>query len=207
MKGGNVGDPNPDRLMTQAVAGDEDALAQLLHQHGPAIRAQLAREIGPKWQSVLDPDDVMQVTYLEAFLRIDRFKPRGENSFQGWLAQIARNNLRDAVEQLTRQKRTPPGERIVAAGDDSAVALMDRLGCTTSTPSHHAGRREVAQAVKSAVAMLPDDYAVVVRLYDLEGRPAAEVASTLGRSEGAVYMLRARAHDRLREAFGSASRF
>jgi DNA-directed RNA polymerase specialized sigma24 family protein len=39
-------------------------------------------------------------------------------------------------------------------------------------------------------------------MFDLEGRPVQQIASALQRSEGAVYMLRARAHDRLREILG-----
>lgn len=198
----------PDQdLVDRAVAGDEDALADLLRRHGPSVRAQIGATMGPKWQAVLEADDVMQVTYLEAFLRIDRFQARGESAFPAWLAQIARNNLRDAIDELSRLKRPQPENRIVASGDDSAVALMDKIGCTTTTPSRHAGKREVQQAVEAAVDRLPEDYATVIRLYDLEGRSASEVASTLGRSEGAVYMLRARAHDRLRESLGSATRF
>jgi DNA-directed RNA polymerase specialized sigma24 family protein len=44
-------------------------------------------------------------------------------------------------------------------------------------------------------------------MYDLEGRPVQEVAQALGRSPGAVYMLRARAHRRLSEIMGTASRY
>ena len=46
-----------------------------------------------------------------------------------------------------------------------------------------------------------------MRLYDLECQPPQQVAEALGRSVGAVHMLRARAHDRLRELLGSASKF
>ena len=49
--------------------------------------------------------------------------------------------------------------------------------------------------------------ATVVRLYDIEGRSGPEVATTMGRSRGAVVMLRARAHDRLAELLGSGSKF
>ncbi len=57
------------------------------------------------------------------------------------------------------------------------------------------------------LAKLPPDYATVIRLYDLQGKPIAEVAADLGRSEGAVYMLRARTHDRLRELLPGESKF
>ncbi|HEY3242379.1 MAG TPA: sigma-70 family RNA polymerase sigma factor, partial [Phycisphaerae bacterium] len=66
---------------------------------------------------------------------------------------------------------------------------------------------EISREMAAAIGKLPADYAKVVRMYDLEGRSVAEVAAAVGRSEGAVYMLRSRAHDRLRELLASASRF
>ena len=51
---------------------------------------------------------------------------------------------------------------------------------------------------------MPD---MLVRLYDLQCRDITEVCTQLGKSSGAVYMLRARAHDRLRENMGGASQF
>jgi RNA polymerase sigma-70 factor (ECF subfamily) len=194
-----------DSLVSLAGQGDDNAMTLLLQRHGPAIRARLSTEIRGKWQSVLDADDVMQITYLEAYLRIDRFEPRGEGSFAAWLTHIAKNNLRDAIEGLERQKRPPPDARVLANPDESAAALFDQLACTTTTPSRQAGRKEILKAVHSAITTLPDDYATVVKMYDLEGRTVGEVAETMGRTSGAVYMLRARAHDLLRETLGSAS--
>ena len=60
--------------------------------------------------------------------------------------------------------------------------------------------------LNAALNTLPADYRTAVRLYDLEGRPVAEVAGTMGRSAGAVHMLRARAHERLRAFLGTPSK-
>jgi DNA-directed RNA polymerase specialized sigma24 family protein len=60
-------------------------------------------------------------------------------------------------------------------------------------------QQEAVQVLNSLLERMPPDYAGVIRHYDLEERPVAEVAAALGRSAGAVYMLRARAHDLLRE--------
>jgi len=84
---------------------------------------------------------------------------------------------------------------------------VELLGATYTTPSRAAARREADSFIEQALAKIPSDYADVIRLYDLEQRPIAEVAQHLGRTEGAVYMLRARAHDRLREALGTESMF
>src|SRR5262249_19655539 len=185
---------------------DEDSLTALLRQYGRNVSAHIASAIDPKWRSILDADDVMQVTYLEAFLRIHQFEFRGEGSFAGWLSRIADNNLRDSIEQLERHKRLPPDKR-VRAGDDAALLLLDELGWTTTTPSWVGVRHEVQEGVAGAVARLPEDYASVIRLYDLEGLAIDDVASRMGRSVGAVYMLRARALDRLRQLFADDRRF
>jgi hypothetical protein len=44
-------------------------------------------------------------------------------------------------------------------------------------------------------------------MYDLEDRAIDDVTKALGRTRGAVHMLRARAHERLRELLGAESIF
>lgn len=195
-----------DELVRRAVGGDMSALTSLLEHYCGAVRAALS--IDQKWASVLDPDDVLQVTFLEAFLRIDKFKTEDSGAFLGWLNRIAQNNLRDAVRELSAVKRSPPGRRI-GAGDpqDSTSLLLANLGMTTTTPSRSAASAEVSAAINNAIALMPADYGTVVRLYDLEGMPIGDVAAAMGRTAGAVHMLRTRAHEQLREILGSDSAF
>ena len=199
-------DRSEQTLVADAVSGNEDALTELLHRLAPQLRSKLVPMIASKWKSVLDVDDVLQVTYLEAFLRISRFEYKGAGSFTGWVSRIAENNLRDAIRELERMKRPQPEDRVVrGAGDESTFALLEGLGFTTTTPSRHAAHGEIKKAVEAALSRIPDDYAAVVRLYDLEGLSATEVGKAMNRSTGAIYMLRARALDRLRESFASES--
>lgn len=192
-------------LLTAAAGGDADALAELLRCHGPEVRPRL--HIAAVWRAELDPADVMQVTYLEAFLRIRQLEARTAEGFVAWLAQLAQHNLQDAIKELERQKRPDPRRRVVRpASPDPDSSALDGLGATTQTPSRNAARHESEQALEAALAQLPPTYAQVVRLHDLEGRPVIEVAAALGRSPGAVYMLRARALERLHELLGSESR-
>jgi RNA polymerase sigma-70 factor (ECF subfamily) len=193
-----------DELVARATQGDAEALRALLERHGLPIRNGL--QISSKWNGVVDADDVMQVTYLEAFLRILDFQGRGTEAFRSWLRRIAENNLRDAIRGLERQKR--PQNRVAnPAGAESYVALVDQLAGTSTTPSRRAAAHEVQEIVESALKDLPPDYERVLRLYELEGRPGREVAVAMERSPGAVKMLLARARDCLREALGSRSRF
>jgi RNA polymerase sigma-70 factor (ECF subfamily) len=197
-----------ENLIEQAVAGDTAALGVLLERHGPRVRRAVCGRIGKRWQAVLDADDVMQVTYLHACLHIDQLKERKTTSFTAWLTRIAENNLRDAISALERPKRPNPTKRIQSPpGEDSYISLLELLGGSSHTPSRDAARCEAARLIDEALERLPEDYVTAVRLYDLEGRSAAEVATSMGRSVGAVHMLRARAHDRLRNLLGTASDF
>lgn len=190
-------------------AGSVDALTALLAELGPIVRARIAPKINAQWRAVLDEDDVMQTTYLEAVLRISKFTTGGSKEFLAWLSRLAENNLIDAIRALESAKRPDPRKRVTAAAnaEESAVAFIDLLSASGPTPSRVMGRGEAAGLLDLALGRLPPDYEKVVRLYDLAGNPAAAVAKELGRSEGAIYMLRARAHDQLRELLGSDSKF
>ena len=191
-------------LERAAVRGDQGALRALLLQFGPEIERAL--DIQPKWRSVLDPGDVMQITYLEAFLHIDRFDPERGEPFVHWLRRIAENNLRDAVRALGRQKQPQPERRVVVGNTaESMAALVELLGATSTTPSRGAVVAEARERLTAALDALPEGYQTAVRMYDLEGRSIEEVGAALGKSAGAIHMMRARAHDRLRELLGAAS--
>lgn len=196
-------DPN---LLRRAVEGDSEALSDLLTRHGPNVEKTL--RIDAPWRTHIDSADVMQVTYIEAFCHIRDFDLARAERFEGWLRQLAENNLRDAIRGLTRQKRggpaAPGGGRAAVDAHDEALLLF---AGTTSTPSRVTRRKERATALTRALAKLPPDYAQVVRLLDIEGRAVSEAATALKRSHGAIHMLRARAHDRLRELLGPASEF
>lgn len=189
----------------KAVAGDKEALGDLLLFYGPIVQSGL--QISSTWQRLLEPGDVMQVTYLEAFTRIRSFDAARSEAFHAWLRQIAENNLRDAIRALDARKNPSPRLQLDdAATGDSAVALLNMLSSGSGTPSRAARADEARTVLADALRCLPRDYARAVQLLDLEARPVEEVAMTLERSIGAVYMLRLRAHGRLRELLGHASR-
>lgn len=191
-------------LVAGAVSGNPDALSRLLEKYGPEIEDRL--QIARKWRPVLEPGDVMQVTYLEAFMQIGRFRPDQFESFPGWLRRIAENNLRDAIRGLERQKHPQPDRRVEAAvGAESFVHLYETLAATSTTPSRVYGKADTKRLLEESIDQLPPDYARTIRLYDLESRPIGEIAEQMGRTPGAVHMLRARAHERLCEILGTAS--
>lgn len=195
-------------LIRQAVGGNADSLRALLEQFGNQVWHEIRSQIGRPWQASVDPDDVMQVTYVEAFLRIGTFASSETPAFVAWLRRIAENNLRDAIKELDRKKRPSPMRQVRAPNsDESRIALLEQLGVESTTPSRHAARSEARLTLDDALDRLPPHYSAVVRMYDLEGLEIADVAQRVGRSPAAVHMLRARAHDHLRSLLGAAGNF
>ncbi len=197
--------PSDHELVVEAVAGDEDALSLLLERHGPHVRRAL--NISPKWQSIVDAEDIMQVTYLEAFMRIRKFDAASSQAFRAWLRRIAENNLRDAIRELTRFKRPQPNRRVESPAEASYVALIEQLSSDGTTVSRVASGREAVELIESALQNLPDDYQRVLRMFELDGRSGPQIAETMGKSHGAVKMLLARSRECLREQLGSPGQF
>lgn len=197
-----------ERLTSAAIGGDRDALRDLLRRHDQYLRGHVASKIRATHRAAFDEDDVLQVTYLEAYLRIRQFNPNGPGSFRAWLLRITENNLQDAIRSLNCRKRPPRDKQVsIPAGDESYVTLLSLLGGTATTPTTHLRRAETKSLLEQALGKLPPDYETVVRLSDLAGRSMDDVANAMGRTAASVRMLKARAHARLSELLGSPSRF
>src|SRR5262249_11108323 len=150
--------------------GDKAALSTILERAGVQLQSELEARISPIYRGLLDADDVIQATFLEAFLRVQSFKPTGPGSFLSWLRRISDNNLRDAIRELERDKRPPPAKRVTAsASEDSYALLLETIAGTTTTASRAMARGEVKVLLDQALAKLPPDYRQVLKLYELEG--------------------------------------
>src|SRR5262249_11703732 len=114
----------------------------------------------------------------------------------------------DAIRELDCDKRFSPAKRVLTGpNDESYVSLVETISGNTTTISRAASRRELVAMVDAALRKLPADYEQVLRLYELDGLSAPEVARRMDRSHGAVRMLLARAREYLGQTLGSASQF
>lgn len=197
---------NPDRvLLERAKEGAQRELGELLKRHGPPLRQRM--DINVKWRSVLEPDDVMQATYLEAAMDIQSFTGSPEQ-FSGWLWTIAQNNLRDAITELERKKRPHPDKRVEpSTGSDPLLDLYQAMTAGATTPSGRFARNEIIAILNSEIETLPEDYGKILRLHYFQDLPFKAVAKEMGRTYGAVVLLHHRARARLAQRLGSPSRF
>ncbi len=175
-----------------------ERLAQSLERLTPRLRRQI--RIHRQWARLLDVDDVLQVTFTEAFLSLDRVRASGDDELLAWLRSGAENNLRDAVRALSAKRRVDGLARLdPAGGAESEAGFLERLLVATTTPSRTAVANEAQEALRAAVGALPETYRAVA-IGMMTGKNATEQAMEMRRTTGALHMLRARVVERLTAA-------
>lgn len=197
-------------LTQRAATGDAVALKLLLTETYPRVCTHLSARIPADLRRIVDPEDIVQEAEIDVFRRIEVFEPRGPNSFYRWFATIAVSRLRDAIRWDRAAKR---GGGALASNqtrrsiEDSTIALLDLLAAPGNTPSQSVARGEAIRAVGAALGEIPEDHRQAVQLVHLEGRPVAEAAAQMGRTERAIHGLCRRGLRHLQERLQSASRF
>jgi RNA polymerase sigma-70 factor (ECF subfamily) len=201
-------DVTDDPLVLAAANGDPAALQELLLLYTPELVSHIASKLPASVQSVIDAEDVLQQTFIQAFRDISRFEPRSDRSFLSWLKAIAEHRAQDAVKSLHRHKRGGEFVQIRLRSRDSSrsmVDLVELLSAESHTPSESVAGHEAVEAVQRAIDALPQDYQQAVRLYLLQGKSLSETAALMNRTPRAVKSMVDRAKKKMRAFLGRMS--
>ncbi|MFO0844443.1 MAG: sigma-70 family RNA polymerase sigma factor [Gemmataceae bacterium] len=196
-------DPDTERLLAQAAAGDDGAREQLLQRHRARLRQMVAVRLDPRLAGRVDPSDVVQEALMDAHRRLGDYLGSRPVAFYPWLRALAYDRLVELYREHVRaQKRSVRREERLPLPDASALELASRLAARGSGPGAGLAREEVRQLVHRALARLPDRDREVLVLRHLEQLSVGEVAAILGTTEGAVSVRLLRALRKLREFLG-----
>ena len=199
--------PNDDvALVERLVGGSETALAELYDRHADAIFALVNRMTFDRGIA----EEVVQETFLTLWDRAETFDQRA-GSLAAWLHTIARNR---AIDRLRAAGRRPTlvGFASGPGVDDDATAALDRLmagntvvaGAVPSLgPEEAVSRGALRDAVRAAIAGMPDHERTVIVLAYGEELSQSEIAERLGWPLGTVKTRTRRALQRLREDLGT----
>lgn len=210
VQAGSMGVVRDELAMVEAaVRGDAAALKVLLLNGHAQLCASIGRRIPGDLRGFIDPEDVTQETYTRVFQHIRQFRAIGPDAFSRWTATIALRRLRNLIQWQRAARRG--GGRAAGTGavntEDSMLSLLDLVTASGPSPSQVVARRDAVDAMQSALAGIPDHYQRAVRLVYIDGRPVAEAAAEMGKTERAVHGLCRRALQLLHERMGSVSQF
>jgi RNA polymerase sigma-70 factor (ECF subfamily) len=152
---------------------DPEALTEVHDTYYPAIFRYIAFRVGDR--------TVAEDLTSEVFTRLlsavrDRHAP--QRTLRGWLYGVASRVVNDHFRQRYRRQD---------------VALNESLASETGDPVEQVSTQQTFERLYGAVKELTDEQQEVIALrfgYDM---PIREVAQTMGKSEGAVKQLQARA--------------
>jgi RNA polymerase sigma-70 factor (ECF subfamily) len=196
-----------DELLRLAADGDGASWQALVGRSRDRLRRMVAFRLDPRLRGRVDPSDVLQEAYIEAWRDLGSYLDRPEIPFFLWLRGIAGNKLRELNRHhLGAQKRDPRREVSIQGGGPSettTTALAARLLDDLTRASEEAARRELKLRLHKAIdAMDPLDREVLALRY-FEQLSPAETARVLGIKEKAAGLRYLRAVRRLKEILQS----
>jgi RNA polymerase sigma-70 factor, ECF subfamily len=163
-----------EALVRLAQSGDARAFEALVVKYQRRIARHVARYV----KAAGDVEDVVQETFIRAYRGLASF--RGDSAFYSWLYRIATNV---ALSYLKRA-----GQEVLL-GDAAPEERPDAFEPGVSDSEHPERTliaKQIAEAVQRAVAKLKPDLAEALMLYEVEGKPYAEIATMLGIPIGTV---------------------
>ena len=161
-------------LVERAQEGERNALEELYLLHFDRIYSYLHMSVGNRH----DAEDLTTQTFLKMLEAIGRFRWRSA-PFSAWLFRIAHNL---AMDHFRATKRTQPEEEVPEPpGSEEASAEEQAM--------HSIGRQSMLELIEN----LSPEQQQVLTLKFVFNFPNAEVATILGKTEGAIKSLQHRA--------------
>jgi len=160
-----------DRDYVEAARkGDDGAFAALVQRHSGGLHRAVARILADESEAW----DVVQMAFLRAWQRLDRYDPRW--SFATWLYRIGTNLAIDLLR--SRSSR----ERMHRAGSEHHLRVVGESRDASDRVDH----REVDWLMSQLVDALTPQQRSAFVLREIEGMETADVARALGCSTTTV---------------------
>lgn len=154
-----------------ARSGDEFAIRAIIARHNQRL-FRTARSV---MRDDGEAEDVLQASYVKAFIHLDGF--RGDAQLSTWLTRIT---LNEALGRLRRRRPTTGIEQIdIEASRAGGQVIPFPLMQPAIDPETEMCRNEVRRILERAVDQLPLAFRAVFVMRDVEGLSIEETASQL----------------------------
>jgi RNA polymerase sigma-70 factor, ECF subfamily len=181
-----------DAVVAEAVAGDRDALREILETIRPIVIRYCRARVGMTERNRLSADDVAQEVCLAAITALPRYSDRGR-PFLAFVYGIAAHKVADAHRAAGRDLAYPidsvPERRSPEAGPEQVALEADSVA-----------------RMNELLRVLPEKQREILILRVVVGLSAEETASAVGSTAGAVRVAQHRALARLKSEIVAAGR-
>jgi len=168
---------NEAGLIARILAGEKELFHELIRPYERMVYLTLFAIV----KNEAEAEDGAQEAAIKAYRYLASF--RGEAKFSTWLTTIAINEGRKQLRKSNGASEDSIEEQAQShEGDYTPASLTD----WREIPLETLERKELREALRVAVAELPDIYRQVFTLRDLEELNIEETAQALGINPGAV---------------------
>jgi len=181
-------------LIRRVQSGDAEAFYQLVRPYERAVFLSAVAIV----KNDADAEEVAQEAILKAFKALGRF--RQEAKFSTWLIQIAIN---EAKMRLRKERRHLYESIDQGQQNDDGDYIPKDFADWREIPSQALERRELRDALTTALKTLPEKYREILILRDVNHLSITETAQILGLSEANVKTRLSRARLQMRDALAS----
>jgi RNA polymerase sigma-70 factor (ECF subfamily) len=196
-----------DERVRKAAQGDAESWETLVAESRQRLRRMVAFRLDQRLQGRIDPSDVLQDAYLEAWKDLDAYLRLPAIPFFLWLRGIAGNKLRELhrhhLGTRMRDARREVSIHDGALPETTTTALAAELLGDLTRASEEAIRLELKARLQDALNAMDALDREVLALRHFEQLSPAETAQVLGIKEKAAGMRYVRALRRLKEILSS----
>ena len=160
---------NIDFFVKEAIKGDADAFGRLYEVYVDRVYRHVYYRVG----NTKDAEDLTQQVFLKAWQAIGRYK-QTSSPFLAWLMRISHNLVIDFYRSIK--------DKVFL---DAEIVAND----VCSSPERIVETEFTQQMLRRAILQLPDEQQQVILMSFIEGFTYAEIASTLGKSEGNIRVI------------------
>ncbi|MFV8053569.1 sigma-70 family RNA polymerase sigma factor [Mycobacterium sp. 48b] len=181
-----------DIVVAEAVAGDRNALSEVLEIIRPIVVRYVRARVGATERSGLSADDVAQEVCLAAITALPRYKDQGR-PFLAFVYGIAAHKVADAHRAAARNRSEPTD------------VVPERFSLDAG-PEQSALDTESSERMARLLSVLPEKQREILILRVVVGMSAEETAEAVGSTAGAVRVAQHRALARLKNEIMATGR-
>ncbi len=180
-----------DELVAATLGGDEVAFAELFARY----KRMLAGIGGRFFHSREQIEEIIQMSFCQAYLSLPQYHGGGERSFAAWLKRIAVNTCLDELKRNTRRRESSLEEMT----ENETDYLAEREQAFGAGQGANAEQQTISRdlAEKLLARLRPEDRVALTLLYEEEWS-VAEIGKLLNWSVPKVKMRAYQARNVLR---------
>ena len=194
----------PTNELIEAVRqGDPDAVARYLNQCRSPLLSFILKNMSDDLRRRVDAEDIYQEVCTYAVQNVGEVDFSDLDPF-GWFCEIARRRIIDTQRKFSAKKRAAHNEvGIFGSGSSDQTGIVNLLIASITSPSAAFSRQQKEFKLVQALQKLSDEQQEVLQLRYGQGMPSKEIASQIGKSDGATRVLITRSLKKLENILDS----